>query len=282
MSSISQTPSVYAIRHIASGKVYVGSAINPRVRWSQHVVALRRGDHHSKYLQRTWDKYGKDAFVFEILEPVLFVEDLITREQYWIDVARASEGKYGFNVSPTAGSTLGTKRTDPAYLARLSKRIKDQFADPVYRAKHAKAQKARYADPVQRAKLLAQANEYVTSLDARAKASERTKIQFSDPEARAKAAARTKVQFSDPTARARAAERSRKQFSDLAARAQLSEQASREYILRDPQGTIHEVKNLTAFCRDRGLVRRCFDFVMKGERAHHKGWTCYRKDRTDG
>mgnify|MGYP001617485807 CR=1 FL=1 len=106
MSSISQTPSIYQIRHIASGKVYVGSAINPRDRWKNHRVLLRNGKHHSIHLQRAWNKYNEVAFIFEIIEPVLFIEDLIAREQYWIDTLKASTQKHGYNITPTAGSPI--------------------------------------------------------------------------------------------------------------------------------------------------------------------------------
>lgn len=112
LSISSSTPSIYQIRHIESGKVYVGSAVNPRKRWHKHYCDLIKGRHHSPHLQYAWSKYGKDAFVFEIIEPVLFAEDLVTREQHWIGILHASNRKHGFNVSPIAGSQLGFKFTD--------------------------------------------------------------------------------------------------------------------------------------------------------------------------
>src|SRR5438128_6005641 len=57
MSSIPKVPAIYQIRHTESGKVYVGSAINPRQRWGMHLKDLRKGAHHSRYLQRAWIKY---------------------------------------------------------------------------------------------------------------------------------------------------------------------------------------------------------------------------------
>lgn len=98
---------IYQIRHVASGKVYVGSAISLSRRKIEHWRDLRRGDHGNAKLQRAWNKYGEDAFVFEVLEPVLLLEDLLTREQDWIlklDVCRK-----GYNLAPTAGSLLGHK-----------------------------------------------------------------------------------------------------------------------------------------------------------------------------
>jgi group I intron endonuclease len=201
MLSISQTPSIYQIRHIKSGKVYVGSAVNPRKRCRWHYAALRRGAHYSPYLQHAWDKHGEDAFVFEILEPVLFVEDLIPREQYWIDTKRAANPAHGFNGSPTAGSPLGRKHTDEAR-AKISERQKAHFANPVERAKHSERTKARCADPVYRATL-----------------SERAKKQFSDPVQRANMIAREKVRGADPAVRAKASEHAKAAWADPVYRA---------------------------------------------------------------
>jgi group I intron endonuclease len=171
MASISQTPSIYQIRHIDSGRVYVGSAINPRDRLTAHKYTLRKGRHHSEYLQHAWDKYGADAFVFEIIEPVLLIEDLIAREQYWIDTLRASTRKYGYNISPTAGSVLGVKLTDEAR-ARASEQAKALWKDPILRAKRSEQAKALWKDPVYRAKRTAQSKALAAKPEVRAAASE--------------------------------------------------------------------------------------------------------------
>ena len=66
------TSGVYQILCIPTAKIYVGSSLNISERWWEHRWDLRRGTHHSRYLQRAWDKYGEEAFVFSILE---YVED---------------------------------------------------------------------------------------------------------------------------------------------------------------------------------------------------------------
>ena len=48
---------IYGIRHIASGRIYVGSAVRTNARWRQHRSQLQRGTHHSRYLQAAWSKY---------------------------------------------------------------------------------------------------------------------------------------------------------------------------------------------------------------------------------
>jgi len=102
---------IYAIRNLSNQKVYVGSAVNYEARWKKHISLLRGGSHHSKHLQRSWKKYGRDKFVFEILEFVPEKEMLIEIEQKWIDHHRSFDREFGYNISPTAGSTLGVKHS---------------------------------------------------------------------------------------------------------------------------------------------------------------------------
>lgn len=101
---------IYAITNSVTGKKYIGSAFNLRVRKGQHFAKLGRGVHHSAKLQRSWDKHGPDAFDFSVIE---FVEDksnLITREQFWIDSFAASTA-VGYNMRPIAASMLGVKQS---------------------------------------------------------------------------------------------------------------------------------------------------------------------------
>lgn len=102
---------IYAIRNIFNQKVYVGSAINYEDRWRRHEYSLRDGKHHSRHLQRSWNKYGKDNFVFEILEIVPEKEKLLETEQKWIDHHKSFDREFGYNISPTAGSSLGVKHS---------------------------------------------------------------------------------------------------------------------------------------------------------------------------
>lgn len=102
---------IYCIRNLVSGRVYVGSAVYIKQRWSGHRALLRKGNHHARILQRSWDKHGAASFSFEILEAVESARDLVAREQYWIDALHAACPMRGFNASPTAGSPLGVKHS---------------------------------------------------------------------------------------------------------------------------------------------------------------------------
>lgn len=97
---------IYQIRHVDTGRVYVGSARNFQQRWHTHRSCLRRGTHHSPVLQNSWAKYGEAAFAFERLV-ICDASMLLVYEQTLIDAMQPR-----FNVSPIAGSRAGTKQSD--------------------------------------------------------------------------------------------------------------------------------------------------------------------------
>lgn len=96
---------IYAIKHIPSGRLYIGSAVNVVKRWREHKTALRAGKHHNNKLQRIWNKHGEDSLAFEIVEEVACAQELVPREQFYIDSFESV--KRGLNICPVAGSTLG-------------------------------------------------------------------------------------------------------------------------------------------------------------------------------
>src|SRR5690606_34420785 len=51
---------IYEIHCTKSGRRYVGSAVNFSARWRLHYTQLCAGKHHSRHLQRAWNKYGED------------------------------------------------------------------------------------------------------------------------------------------------------------------------------------------------------------------------------
>lgn len=92
---------VYSISTTYSGRVYIGSAVNFKLRWRLHRNMLRKGKHHCKPLQNAWLKYGESAFIFNVLEETTR-ENLIAREQYYLDSVLDK-----FNICPITLSTLG-------------------------------------------------------------------------------------------------------------------------------------------------------------------------------
>ena len=103
---------IYKIENLLNGKCYVGSTINKRKRWSDHKKGLRNNKHHNAHLQNSWNKYGQDNFKFKIIEKVDNVDNLLKREQHWIDTLQVANRKKGYNICPTAGNSLGKKHSE--------------------------------------------------------------------------------------------------------------------------------------------------------------------------
>ncbi len=99
---------IYMIRNAISGKVYIGSAMNLERRQREHFNMLRRGAHHSRRLQNSFDKHGERAFSFAVLARCTEPESLTRVEQRFIDFHRAA-GPNGYNSRPKADSNLGHK-----------------------------------------------------------------------------------------------------------------------------------------------------------------------------
>jgi hypothetical protein len=77
-------PGVYQVLNKVTGEVYVGQSKIPNNRRSRHWELLRGGKHENPNLQEAYDKYGKDAFVFKILEHCE-PDKLLEREEHWIN-----------------------------------------------------------------------------------------------------------------------------------------------------------------------------------------------------
>ena len=102
MKNRSPKPSgVYIIQNTTTNLYYIGSSKDIKNRWRQHRYLLRRGQHHSPHLQRSWDKYGEESFVFEILEECS-VDHLIATEQRFFE-----NMKPAYNVCPKANGVQG-------------------------------------------------------------------------------------------------------------------------------------------------------------------------------
>lgn len=141
---------IYAIIHNATGRRYIGSAVNIHSRWECHKSNLRKNKHTNTHLQRMWNLYGPEAFSFVVIETCPR-EFLLDREQKHIDE------KAELNILPVAGSRLGRKHTLEAC------------------EKIRKARIGKSLSPEQKAKLIEGRKNWVISPEERAKISERQK-----------------------------------------------------------------------------------------------------------
>lgn len=93
---------IYLLICNTTGKIYLGSAINLRKRFNEH---LNRSN-SNLLLQNAIKKYGIENFTFIILE-ICHPEELIAFEQYYMD-----ELKPTYNILHIAGSLKGFKHSE--------------------------------------------------------------------------------------------------------------------------------------------------------------------------
>lgn len=144
---------VYAIRNKISHRMYIGSAVDIKNRWSVHLCVLIAGTHHSFRLQKSWDKFGENTFEWIVLE-LCDKPQLLEREQYYLDLHQTYLKQYGYNILRTAGSNFG-KKASTATKRKLSEAAKKRNADPVYNKMISDRCKAQWQDPEFRAVALA-------------------------------------------------------------------------------------------------------------------------------
>lgn len=74
---------IYKITNLQTGKVYVGLSNNINRRWIKHRSELKNNCHINSHLQKSYNKYGKENFKYEILE-LCSEEELVEFEKKWI------------------------------------------------------------------------------------------------------------------------------------------------------------------------------------------------------
>ena len=96
-------PGIYMIKNVYNGKCYIGSATKLSNRVNAHRCLLLSGKHQNIILQRSFNKYGANAFIIGVIE---FCErdELINRERYFCDLFRPF-----FNIRKVVESNRGIK-----------------------------------------------------------------------------------------------------------------------------------------------------------------------------
>lgn len=160
---------MYAITHTATGRRYVGSSADLVRRQQLHWRHLRQGGHHSPRLQHAFNKYGRSAFEFTILERIDICEPdqlratLRQREQYHMDASTlgllnaspCSESRLGMRMTEEAKARLRVALGDPDVRQRMSEAKRAQHACPIFKEKFSRAIQMVWSDPETHARMKA-------------------------------------------------------------------------------------------------------------------------------
>ena len=76
----------YKITNTENEKTYYGSSCRTgRTRWNEHKRELRMNKHENGHLQNSWNKWGSDAFEFEVISSFENKKQMLEAEQALID-----------------------------------------------------------------------------------------------------------------------------------------------------------------------------------------------------
>jgi hypothetical protein len=99
-----KTAGVFQVRNTVNGRILLGSSLNLQGPLNAHRFMLTIGSHRNRDLQKEWNEFGGDKFVFEILETVKIKDEpgfdikdeLTLLEEIWIEKLQPF-GERGFN-----------------------------------------------------------------------------------------------------------------------------------------------------------------------------------------
>jgi group I intron endonuclease len=103
---------IYKITNKVNGKIYIGKSVDLYQRFCEHKAYLNSGKHHNRYLQRAWNKYGEECFIFEVVENVRDKDMLNGREIYWINCLHSTIKENGYNLTKGGDGLSGYEFTD--------------------------------------------------------------------------------------------------------------------------------------------------------------------------
>jgi hypothetical protein len=130
-----------------------------RGRFCDHRRALEKGKHHSRYLQRGWNKYGGEVFIFEAMI-ICKRDDLFFYEQRSLDklrpaynISKSADAPRGFKWTADQRSNLKRIRNLPDAIDKAREKAQIQMSDPANRAKCSPALRGPDAEMQRKSKL---------------------------------------------------------------------------------------------------------------------------------
>lgn len=124
---------IYKIFNIINNKVYIGQSIDIQRRFSEHMRALNDNCHYNKHLQASYNKYGQEAFLYEVL-CTCEIADLDDMEVFFIDYYNSMNPEYGYNKESGGNKNKNiSEETREKY-----RRNNSGLGNPFYGKKHTK------------------------------------------------------------------------------------------------------------------------------------------------
>lgn len=114
---------IYRIRNLINDKCYYGSSKNIEKRWKRHKSDLKNNHHHNIILQRSWNKYGKENFIFEIVE-ICENNELFEKEQIYLD----NSPNYNIGKKASGGDNLTNNPNKKEIITKISESVNKRYS----------------------------------------------------------------------------------------------------------------------------------------------------------
>lgn len=210
---------VYRIKNDATGKVYIGRALNIAKRWTSHRWHLDRGKHRNGPLQADWQAHGSSNFTFEVLQKIEGLEgDELNLALAEAEVDHVLKYTDVYNLMEAGQLALTPSASTRAL---WSKQRKALWSDPEYKERMRASQRRVHEDTEYAERRAANIRAARGASEQREKTSEQTKMKWApggvlretqgakrkanwqDPEYRAKQKASRQAAWADPEIRAK-------------------------------------------------------------------------------
>jgi group I intron endonuclease len=172
---------IYRIVCLATGKRYIGSSIHLYRRLHRHLDDLRAGIHGNRYLQRAFNKYGREQFIVE----TLFYCNPEDCERFERNLIESIPTKECYNLkSASDGHFVMSEETKQM----LRDKVAERYKSDEYRKKMSDCHKGQIVTEEQRKKISAALKGRKPTEEARAnyKKAWETRDRTVSPEVRAK------------------------------------------------------------------------------------------------
>lgn len=127
---------IYRIKNLVNNKCYYGSSKQIEKRLTRHKRELKNNIHINCILQRAWDKYGEDNFLFEVVEEC-HINVLLETEQKYLDL----HPEYNIGIKSSGGDNLTKNPNKDLIVKKMTESVKkryDEMSDEEKKQKHSK------------------------------------------------------------------------------------------------------------------------------------------------
>ncbi len=127
---------IYRIKNLVNGKCYYGSSKQIEKRFDRHKRELKNNIHINCVLQRAWDKYGENNFIFEIVEECN-INVLLETEQKYLDL----QPEYNIGIKSSGGDNLTKNPNKDKIVKKMTESVKRRYnlmTDEEKKEKHSK------------------------------------------------------------------------------------------------------------------------------------------------